>query len=642
MEDNFRNAIKQMQNGEESGFNAVYSATYNRVYFRAKQLMKREEDAQDLTQIVFIEAYKNIHTLKAEDAIYSWLDGITYNQGMKLYRKRKDVLLTEEAEKGIFEALESQDVSTLPELTADQKATAEIIRGIIEELPELQKSAVIAYYFDGFKVEQIADMMECSVNTIKSRLNYARKYIRDRVEEKERKEGYKLHAVGLPLLWYAIRSLAEGTTLTAQAAQNVYNGACVSVGLQATAISGAGVAAGTTTAASATAPTVAGGTVQGAGIGAKLTSLTTTAKVMLIAGAVALVGAGTAGVVTVLKDTQTVVTTGAESQSNIAPIPDESVFIPTESASITEETNPKTLADMDLSDYEVWETEDGSGSTLYVREIGSESVPLLGEIMLTTVEYEGYWTLDGQEIHYTGKDCDVLEMTDLEGNPIDRRVSFYYLTENGMVFVDVPDTEDWKTYAFRDVPDYIYKRASDLTSDNEMPEPATNVETSVSPVNTGMTWQVSETVTVQYVDTVFIVSGEGDMPDYTPWIAEVVDAFPTAIIVEEGITSIPDRAFSGYQNVTEVSLPSTLKTIGDYAFSSCSSLKKFVVPDGVEKIGEKVFFNGCIKEIVIPASVTEIGDALFMSGYYDVVIYGEKGSVAERYAKKYEKTFIEQ
>ena len=96
MEDSLKKAIAQMKNGEEKGFNEVYSATYNRVYFRAKQIMKKEEDAQDLTQIVFVEAYKNIHTLQAAEALYSWLDGITYNQGMKIYRKQKDVLLTEE------------------------------------------------------------------------------------------------------------------------------------------------------------------------------------------------------------------------------------------------------------------------------------------------------------------------------------------------------------------------------------------------------------------------------------------------------------------------------------------------------------------------------------------------------------------
>ena len=236
MEDNLRKAIEQMKRGEEKGFNTVYSATYNRVYFRARQIMKKEEDAQDLTQIVFTEAYKNIHTLQAVEALYGWLDGITYHQGMKIYRKQKDVLLTEEAE-GMFEEIESNDISSMPELTADQKATAEIIKGIIEELPELQKTAVVAYYFDGLKVEQIAEMMECSVNTVKSRLNYARKYIKNRVEEKEKEEGYRLHVFGLPVLWYALKKLAEETSLSVYAAQKVYGEACANVGLEATSLS---------------------------------------------------------------------------------------------------------------------------------------------------------------------------------------------------------------------------------------------------------------------------------------------------------------------------------------------------------------------------------------------------------------------
>ena len=250
MEDYLKKAIEQMKRGDEKGFNTVYSATYNRVYFRAKQIMKKEEDAQDLTQIVFTEAYKNIHTLQAVEALYGWLDGITYNQGMKIYRKQKDVLLTEEAE-GMFEEIESNDISSMPELTADQKATAEIIKGIIEELPELQKTAVVAYYFDGLKVEQIAEMMECSVNTVKSRLNYARKYIKNRVEEKEKEEGYRLHVFGLPVLWYALKKLAEETSLSVYAAEKVYGEACANVGLEATPLSTsmAGAEAGATTGA---------------------------------------------------------------------------------------------------------------------------------------------------------------------------------------------------------------------------------------------------------------------------------------------------------------------------------------------------------------------------------------------------------
>lgn len=67
MEQNIIAAVEQMRNGSEEGFNTVYSNTYNRVYFRAKQLMKKEEDTQDLVQIVFVEAYRNINSLQSAE-----------------------------------------------------------------------------------------------------------------------------------------------------------------------------------------------------------------------------------------------------------------------------------------------------------------------------------------------------------------------------------------------------------------------------------------------------------------------------------------------------------------------------------------------------------------------------------------------
>lgn len=494
MEDSLKNAIEQMKNGEEKGFNEVYSATYNRVYFRARQIMKKEEDAQDLTQIVFTEAYKSIHTLQASEALYSWLDGIAYNQGMKIYRKRKEVLLTEETE-GIFDALESNDISSMPELTADQRATADIIRGIIEELPELQKTAVVAYYFDGLKVEQIAELMACSAGTIKSRLNYARKYIRGRVEEKEKKEGYRLHVVALPVFWYAIKLMADKTTLTAQTAQEIYCGACRNVGLQATSISakGAGEVTGGAESTEETSRAEAAKTAGRAAAGmTKSASFSTAIKAVIVAGIIGAAGLGTVGIIHAVKGNGTEIPENEEQIISEETSEDEvenEVALTSEEEADSEdgglieieetdknaevideeipageaaETEPKTIAEVEnLDEYEKWETEEGSsGQTMYVKQTGSEKQYISDDFYLTLGEYEGYWTLDGQELHFQGKDLEILKLTDLDGNPIDRRIAFYYLNEEGMVFVDIPDTEDWDTYAFRDIPDYIYRKVS--------------------------------------------------------------------------------------------------------------------------------------------------------------------------------------
>lgn len=289
MDKSLIDAIQLMAEGKEEGFNKVYSETYNHVYFRAKSYMKNEEDALDLVQIVYVEAYRSIGSLQTPEALFGWLDGITYRQGMKQYRKKKDVLLSEEGE-GIFETIETEDSSSMPELTADQKETSKIIRELIEELPVLQKIAMIAYYFDNLSVGQIAEIQECSEGTVKSRLNYGRKYLKDRIEEKEKKEGYRLHVFALPTLYFAIKMLAEETTMTVQAAQGVYNASCAATGLTAGTITSATVAASAAT--SSTQAIAAAEAGKATGIGAKFASLGVKTKALIVAGTVATAGIG--------------------------------------------------------------------------------------------------------------------------------------------------------------------------------------------------------------------------------------------------------------------------------------------------------------------------------------------------------------
>jgi len=295
MEIDFRETIDLIKQGKEEGFNKLYSSTYQKVYARAKQCTKveRSEDANDLTQIVYIEAFKNIDKLSAPEATLSWLYEICYRQACKMYRgereKRETLLATEE--ETVFDMAESIDVSTMPELSADQKATAEIVREIIEELPELQKMTILSFYFDEMKIEQIADMMQCSTNTVKSRLKYGRDLIKLKVEEHEKKGGYKLHVFTIPTLIWALKLLTDKTTLTAYAAENIYAESCTALGLKASslALAGAGAAGSSATISTSTATATAAKTA--AATGGKIG----TAKALAVAAAVTVGGAGTIG-----------------------------------------------------------------------------------------------------------------------------------------------------------------------------------------------------------------------------------------------------------------------------------------------------------------------------------------------------------
>ncbi len=266
-------SITAMQNGDADAFNTFYLHTNNYVYKRSKFIMKDEEDALDLTQETFVQAYKNIKSLEKSENIYAWLGSICYRQGMRIFRSRKEILVDEEVE-GIFEDIVSEDIDTSPEESNEAKETSDIVMSLIEELPPLQRAAVVAFYYDNKKIDDIAKEFECSPNTIKSRLNYAKKFLKEKIEVHEKTHGYRLHSVTPFVMAYAIKKLfaQSGYTLAADASAKV----CGAIAGTATSASGVvktsvvATSATTTTTVSVGAKIAIGVVVASLGIGATL------------------------------------------------------------------------------------------------------------------------------------------------------------------------------------------------------------------------------------------------------------------------------------------------------------------------------------------------------------------------------------
>jgi len=274
-------AIEEMQRGNPEGFAKVYEETHNYVYAKAKYMMKSEQDALDLTQETYIQAYRGIASLKDANNIYAWLGGIVNRQGMKVINKKKE-LLAGETQEYIFDDIESNEAT--PEQMAEQNATVEIIREMIDELPELQRVAVMAFYYDNMKIDAIADMCECSSNTIKSRLNYAKKFLKTKVEEHERKNRYKLCSVSPAILFLVFKGLFSEETykMPAQAAKSVYEASCSALGIEAVSLSASGAAAGVP-GGSEVAGNAANGLGSGVTAGNVASVVGTTAKISLMA-----------------------------------------------------------------------------------------------------------------------------------------------------------------------------------------------------------------------------------------------------------------------------------------------------------------------------------------------------------------------
>ena len=297
--DGIINGIKLMREGNQEGFNILYNYTHDYVYKRARFIMKNEDDALDLMQETYTQVYKNISSLENAENIYGWIGGIEYRQGMQIFRSRKEVLATEEAE-AIFDDIVSEDMDANPEETAEARATVDIVMSFVEELPELQKAAIIAFYYDDKKIDDIAAEFQCSPNTIKSRLNYAKKYLKNKVESHEKSHGYKLHTVSPVIIIAALKGLfsTKKYAISPEVSQALYANVIKASGITSataasTAAASAGGASAAATSTSAVATVAAGAAKVGMGIGAKLA---------IGAAAVALTAAVTVGVIAIVSD----------------------------------------------------------------------------------------------------------------------------------------------------------------------------------------------------------------------------------------------------------------------------------------------------------------------------------------------------
>lgn len=235
--------VALVKRGDAMAFEELYRLTHKYAYFHAKSILHDDDEAWDLVQETYIAVYQHIDSLREERYVKSWISGIVFNLGMKRLRKKRDLLVDGEND-FLFDALEDENTDGSPEKALDSKETATIVREVIDRLPALQKAAVIAYYFDEKSVADIAREAMCSENTIKSRLNYARKAMKEGIEHKERQMGVKLHVVTGPMIVFVLRGMFSSMTVSAQKARYTWMAVRKTLGL-------AGMAAGAGSAGSA-------------------------------------------------------------------------------------------------------------------------------------------------------------------------------------------------------------------------------------------------------------------------------------------------------------------------------------------------------------------------------------------------------
>ncbi|MCQ2532773.1 MAG: sigma-70 family RNA polymerase sigma factor [Saccharofermentans sp.] len=189
--------VAAAKQGDNNAFTELYNSSFKMVYHTCYGYLKSREDAEDTTQEIFIYIYNKLSELEDNYAFYGWVKTIAVHTSISKIRSRKDNVSYDDAI-GNEEILEGDDnVEMLPDTYVLRDEKRKIVMEIMEkELSEVQYQTLFMYYYNDFKIEQIAQIMEVSEGTVKTRLKSAKIKVKQGIEDYENKTGDRLAVNG--------------------------------------------------------------------------------------------------------------------------------------------------------------------------------------------------------------------------------------------------------------------------------------------------------------------------------------------------------------------------------------------------------------------------------------------------------------
>jgi len=177
--------IERVKSGEKEAYDLLVLKYQQRVINLISRFVKNHSDALDVSQETFIKAYRALPNFRGDSAFYTWLYRIAVNtaknhltvQSRKITKSDYDVAEIEQIEGNM-----SLTEQTTPESLLVKDELQETILKTIENLPEDLKSAIMLREIEGLSYEGIAEVMECPVGTVRSRIFRAREMIDSKIK----------------------------------------------------------------------------------------------------------------------------------------------------------------------------------------------------------------------------------------------------------------------------------------------------------------------------------------------------------------------------------------------------------------------------------------------------------------------------
>lgn len=179
--------VRRVQNGEVGAFDQLVLKYRGRVYSVVYNLTSNREDAADLTQDAFIKSFQSINRFQGQSSFFTWLYRIAVNSTLTHLRKNRLRTFFSFEKINEDDKVSSEVIAALTDTTgADHETFArelqEKLNEAMQKLSIRHRTVITLFEIDGLGHQEIAEIMNCSVGTVRSRLHYAKQLLQSELQ----------------------------------------------------------------------------------------------------------------------------------------------------------------------------------------------------------------------------------------------------------------------------------------------------------------------------------------------------------------------------------------------------------------------------------------------------------------------------
>jgi RNA polymerase sigma-70 factor, ECF subfamily len=177
--------VERAQSGDKRAFELLVLKYQRKVERLLSRIIRDQAEIEDVSQEAFIKAYRALANFRGDSAFYTWLYRIAVNTAKNylISQGRRAPTSTEfdaEEAEGFEEATGLRDIAT-PDAQLMSKQIGEIVNKTIEALPDELRTAITLREIDGMSYEEIAQIMDCPIGTVRSRIFRAREAVAEQL-----------------------------------------------------------------------------------------------------------------------------------------------------------------------------------------------------------------------------------------------------------------------------------------------------------------------------------------------------------------------------------------------------------------------------------------------------------------------------